>query len=420
MSVNRLFVLLHGSVIGSLEQTEARGAPSFTYDADHVAASGLALSASLPLQRDTYRAEKVMPYLRGLLPENRQTLQAWGDKLGTDPDDVFAMLAHMGWDCPGAVQFCREDELESVRTRADEYRPVDDQYIADRLRGLVSQPAGWSMPEEHWSLGGQQEKFALAFIHGQWHEAHGSAATTHIFKPGISHLHSQALVEHVTMSAAASMGVDVAETRFMRFGDQEAIVVQRFDRQITADGVQRTHQEDFCQALRRFPEAKYEHRGGPTLKDMAGIIQRQSHHRKEDALALADFVAINVVAGAPDGHSKNISMLRGEENWVAPLYDLATGLVYDKATVDRTVAVSVGGERQVSRIRAKQWEKAAETLKIDALDLISRVRQLATDFPRAFDEALTDCGGTPAAEEVSRRAASTIPQHCDRIIQQLS
>lgn len=419
VTADRLRVLLHGQAVGTLEQANKRGAPSFTYDESYVAASGLALSASLPLQRATYQPERVMPYLRGLLPENRYTLMAWGDRHGTDYDDVFAMLANMGWDCPGAVQFCRDDELEAIRARDREYVPVDEQYIADRLRGLVDDSAGWSMPEEHWSLGGQQEKFALAFITGRWHEARGSAATTHIFKPGIAHLASQALVEHATMTAAASLGVDAAETRFMHFGDQQAIVVKRFDRIVNADSVQRIHQEDFCQALRRLPENKYEHRGGPTLNDMAGLIQRQSHDRQADALALADFLIINVVAGAPDGHAKNISMLRGASNWVAPLYDLATGLVYDKSTVDRTVAVSVGGEREVGRIRSRQWAKAAKTLKIDPVDLNSRVRQLATDFPSAFARALADCGDSPEVEQLSRRSGTTIQQHCDRILDQL-
>jgi serine/threonine-protein kinase HipA len=153
---------------------------------------------------------------------------------------------------------------------------------------------------------------------------------------------------------------------------------------------------------------------------MAGLVQRQSHNRGEDALALADFLAINVVAGAPDGHSKNISMLRSEENWIAPLYDLATGLVYDKAEVDRTVAVSVGGERQVSRIRARQWEKAGQTLRLDAVALISRVLQLAADFPGAFENALMSCPETPQREEVAQRATKAIALHCDRIVQQLS
>ena len=66
------------------------------------------------------------------------------------------------------------------------------------------------MPGEHWSLAGQQEKFALTRLGGEWHEAKGSAATTHIVKPGIKILPHQALIEHVTMRAAAAVGVSTA------------------------------------------------------------------------------------------------------------------------------------------------------------------------------------------------------------------
>ena len=118
-------------------------------------------------------------------------------------------------------------------------------------------------------------------------------------------------------------------------------------------------------------------------------------------------------------NSKNISMLRHTDNWVAPLYDLATSLVHEKATVDRRVAVSISGERQTSRIRAKQWEKAAQTLKIDPELLISRVRQLATDFPQAFSDVLSDCGGSPAVSEVNARRQTAIADHCSRILAQI-
>ena len=417
--MDRLLVVLHGEVVGWLQRSEGEPDPSFVYDPLHVAASRLSLSAGLPLRTARYESARVAPYLRGLLPENPNTLQRWSSQLGTDPDDTFSMLAHMGWDCPGAVQFCAERDLDALHDRRDERVPLDDASIAARLRRLKDHPADWALPEEHWSLGGQQEKFALTFFEGRWHEAHGSAATTHIFKPGIPHLRSQALIEHITMVAASSLGIDVAATQYLRFEDQWAVVVERFDRAATATGVQRLHQEDFCQALRRLPAQKYEARGGPTLKDMAGLIAAQSEDRADDALALADFIAINVVAGAPDGHSKNISMLRESGNWVAPLYDLATGLVYDKRDVDRSVAISVGGERHSSRIRRLQWERAAATLRMDADGLVSRVRQLAADFPTAFQTAIEACARVDGIDELAERSDAAIRDHCGRILDQL-
>jgi serine/threonine-protein kinase HipA len=419
----RLAVLLYGQVVGWLERT-ARGAlPTFTYDDLYADSGSVPLSLRLPIAATSYSERQVEPYLRGLLPENRETLGRWADRLGVAPDDIFAILAEMGWECPGAVQLCRPEGLGDLLSRSGEYKPVSDADVAERLRELVDEPASWSMPGEHWSLGGQQEKFALALLAGQWHEAHGSAATTHIIKPGIKILHHQALVEHLTMAAASYLGVDVAGSRIVQFGDQWALVVERFDRTIGLDGsVVRVHQEDFCQALGRLPEMKYESRGGPRLADMAGVVRRWSSHREDDLMALADFAAINLVAGAPDGHSKNISLLLAHDGHrrIAPLYDLATGLSYDRGAVERSIALSIGGERIFSRIRRKQWDKAAVTLGLDPDLLFGRVRGLAEQYPDAFERAVANAQEIPGADEVGARTLPALREHCKGLVQQLA
>lgn len=182
----------------------------------------------------------------------------------------------------------------------------------------------------------------------------------------------------------------------------------------------RLHQEDFCQALGRMPDRKYESRGGPTLSDMMRLIGQQSSDRDDDRLALSDFLIINLVAGAPDGHAKNISMLRTTGmNWVAPLYDLATGLAYDTDGVERTVALSVGGERQLSRIYAKQWDKAARTLGLPEEAVRARVAQLAGGFSDAYESALADIGEAPGADETAERSLPVLRAHCDQVLARL-
>ncbi len=412
-----LLVLLYDEVIGFLLRDSASEDPSFGYLPGYVRGGSVALSARLPITETPYRSERVAPFLAGLLPESRETRARWGSRLGTDEDDLFAMLSLMGWDCPGAVQFCRPEDLEKLSVRESSYVPVDEAGMAQRVRGLVEDPTSWAMPDEHWSLGGQQEKFALASFDGAWYEARGGAPTTHIVKPGIRALHHQALVEHVTMRAAASLGVDIAGNRLMRFEDQWAIVVERFDRFSRDDGsVLRLHQEDFAQALGRLPDRKYESRGGPTLADLVRAVGQQSSSRHDDLLALADFLVINVVTGAPDGHSKNISMLRMPgRSWVAPLYDLATALVYDADRVERTVALSVGGERRLARIYARQWDKAAHVLGLPAEAVKARVAQLAAGFPVAYQAALAEVGDAPGAGEVAERSIPVVQVHCDQI-----
>lgn len=83
-----------------------------------------------------------------------------------------------------------EDDHRSVRATAPPRRP------GEHLQPLVA-------PGEHWPLGGQQAKFILRWSDDQWVEATGSEATTHIFKPGIFALRSQALIEHLSLRSLA-------------------------------------------------------------------------------------------------------------------------------------------------------------------------------------------------------------------------
>jgi len=414
----RLVALLHGQPIGWLERSSSEADPTFMYATDYVDEGTIALSARLPIQSAPFPAERVAPYLQGLLPESIDVRLRWSQQLQVTPDDALGMLAVMGWDCPGAVQFSHPDRVGELQQRSAEYATTDESAIGDRIRSLTTQDATWTMPEEHWSLGGQQEKFALARIGDQWLEAHGSAATTHIIKPGIARLKHQALIEHLTMRAAFGVGIDVAVTEYRNFDGAWALIVERFDRQSASDAsTARIHQEDFCQAVGRTPERKYEERGGPTARDMVAVINRESIDRRNDLLALADFLIINVVAGAPDGHSKNIALLRRSGgSTIAPLYDLATGLAYDAVDVDRRIALSVGGERLTARIRRQQWDKASAALGIDPNLMQARVVRLAEALPAAFTEAIEVVGNVPGIDEIADRVPARLTEHCQRIL----
>lgn len=100
------------------------GETTSTYLPEYVSDGDVALSARLPIQAAPHAAARVRPYLAGLLPENAATRRAWAAQLGVDADDAFGILARMGWDCPGAVQFCREEDLHELRARAQQFERV--------------------------------------------------------------------------------------------------------------------------------------------------------------------------------------------------------------------------------------------------------------------------------------------------------
>jgi len=129
----------------------------------------IALSARLPIQQATFAPSRVLPYLKGLLPKNSKLRARWGRKLCITFNASFALLAAMGWDCRGAVQFSPSDQLDTLSARSHEYVAINESGIAYRLRTFGSQSASWTMPGEHWSLDDQQEKFALTHLDGNRH-----------------------------------------------------------------------------------------------------------------------------------------------------------------------------------------------------------------------------------------------------------
>ncbi len=420
-----LVVVIGGRVAGRITRASVNADPEFVYDDDYLLRGDIPLSTRLPLGPGRFKAKAVQPFIEGLIPENADTRQRWAERLSAASgesvrDDAFSLLSRMGWDCPGAVQFASADGLDEMLSRSAQVVPTSDAEIEERLRVLRDDSASWSLPEEHWSLPGQQEKFALVRRDGRWFSATGSAATTHIIKPGIGRMHHQAMVEYATMRAAGQVGLDVARVEFTHFGDEPAIVVERFDRVEVGDEVVRVHQEDFCQASGRLPNRKYEVHGGPGLDTMARIITDHSSNPVEDRWAVGEFLAINYIARAPDGHAKNISLaLWPDDTHVAPLYDLATAFPYDQRNPAlRTVALSVGGRREFGKVLGKHWDGAAGILGLDPARFRHSVRDLASNFPDAFADALRQFEQVEA-DEVRRRAMPHLQRHIDDLVSRL-
>jgi serine/threonine-protein kinase HipA len=154
----------------------------------------------MPLSTRIYHDKVVRPYLWGLLPEDPAVRRSVAARATISPNNPFALLGVIGLDCPGAVQFCVPNyEIP----HEEQLTPLSNAKIAHRLsNGRTVQPQ-WITESEHWSLGGQQNKFALRKQNGKWFSCEGSAATNHIFKSGVQGLAHQALNEYVCMKLAA-------------------------------------------------------------------------------------------------------------------------------------------------------------------------------------------------------------------------
>ena len=420
--IGQLDVVINGRIIGHITRPRPGAEAVFDYTDDYVANGKTPISTRIPITTTTTRWKTLHPFLEGLLPEDPATRRRWADNRSLTVDDSLGIINYFGWDCPGAIQITDRDRVAAMLERPSGLVPLTPSDIEDRIRLLRNDRASWTKEGEHWSLAGQQEKFALALRDGIWHTAEGSAPTTHIFKPGIGRLHHQALVEHLTMTAARNIGLDVAETQLVDFGNERVIVIERFDRYQSPNGhLARIHQEDMAQATGVLPANKYETHHGPGLERMAQVLNQHAQRPEVELKLLADFAIINYVAGAPDGHAKNVSIQLVEDDVIlAPQYDLATEFPYDlRGTYGfREVAVSIGGRRKLGQVLGKHWDRGARQIGVAPEWMRSRVKAIAENYPDAFATALAEVDD-PAALMVAERALDRMGGHSKDVLSRL-
>jgi serine/threonine-protein kinase HipA len=391
---DRLVVILEDVIAGTLTRLSG-GKLRFDYDEQYQERSGgTPLSLSMPIQVRSHPDNVVSPWLWGLLPDNDAVLRRWAREyhVGTSP---FSLLGTaIGEDCAGAVRFSPPDEVDRILSRSGHIEWLSDDDVAERLRELVEDSTAWLGRSftGQFSLAGAQAKTALFHENGRWGVPSGSIPTTHILKPAVSGLDDHDLNEHLCLDAARRAELLAARTAVSQFGDETAVVVERYDRRIDTNGAfLRIHQEDLCQALGFHPSRKYQNEGGPTPPQIGRLLRSaMPAAAAEDAVwRFADALIWNWLIAGTDAHAKNYSLLlAGVQARLAPLYDVASALPYGTDERKLRFAMKIGGDYGVF-LRRNTWPGAARDLGLDSAALLDRVRALADVAPDAFAEAVS-------------------------------
>lgn len=384
---HELIALLNGREIGRVHR-DKRGRLSFVYAADwREAPEAHPLSLSMPVAAEEHGHADVDAFLWGLLPDNEAILERWARKFHVSARNSFALISEVGEDCPGAVQFIRPERLDAVL--APEPEPVewlDDHAVAERLRLLRADHSAWRLPGDtgQFSLAGAQPKTALLFEGGRWGVPSGRTPTTHILEPPTGVFDGHPESEHFCLVLARRLGLPTATSTIMRFEDEIAIVVERYDRRRTEAGLLRIHQEDVCQALAVPPVRKYENEGGPGVKDIVELLRTHSSDSEKDVFTFIDALTFNWLIAGTDAHAKNFSLLIASGGVVrlAPLYDLASILPYDTFQIQKIkLAMKIGPDYRLRDIGPREWRQLAEKVRLDPDALIERIRGLAARLP---------------------------------------
>jgi serine/threonine-protein kinase HipA len=381
-----LVVLLDEREVGRI-QSDARNRLTFAYGDEWRSGEGAnPLSLSMPLAAKEHGRVVVEAFLWGLLPDNERVLDRWAAKFQVSARNVFALISHVGEDCAGAVQFVMPDRLEAIRSgREDKVDWLDEADLARRLKTLRADHAAWRLPSDtgQFSLAGAQPKTALLFQNDRWGVPSGRLPTTHILKPPTGRFDGHAENEHFCLALARQLGMPAARSTVMRFGEEIAIVIERYDRQQSGDRIIRVHQEDICQALGIMPTRKYQNDGGPGAANIVELLRTYSTDRGADIETFVDAMAFNWLIGGTDAHAKNFSLLlSGPYIRLAPLYDVASILPYAEFDIRKAkLAMKIGGEYKLGEIGLRQWQKFARETRLDAEELIGRLVSMANQMP---------------------------------------
>lgn len=398
-----LRVYLNNRRVGTFSR-EASGAISFAYHEDWIGwEHALPVSLSMPLRETPYRGEPVAAVFENLLPDSDRLRGLVAERVGARGIDAYSLLAKIGHDCVGALQFVPGDDPFPGEANQLEGEAVDEAAIEKMLTGLHQAPLGLDRDDAfRISVAGAQEKTALLWSDGRWIKPHGTTPTTHIIKtqigelPGGIDLSDSVENEYFCLKLVEAFGLPVNAAAIETFGETKALVIERFDRRWTRDGrLLRLPQEDCCQALSVPPTLKYQSEGGPSMVDVLELLKGSDTPTGDQDIFFKAQMIFWLI-GATDGHAKNFSVFLspGGGYRMTPLYDIVTA---QPALVARQIerkqmkmAMSVGNSRhyRFDQIHGRHFVQTAMRAGLSKNRAISIVEEIAAKAPEALDKTL--------------------------------
>lgn len=319
-------VYYHNQFAGRLQE-DAGGRVIFTYDAHYLAENSPAIAHTLPLQEAPHIHEQGLPPFFDNLVAEGWLQQAQARALAVDSRHRFALLLGFGFDLAGAVSVI-DPEREAPRHLEN---------LDEVTRAALSSRA---------SLSGIQRKLLVVKEGRSYRPSGPHELSTHIAKLPSGNLDSLLELEYLSTLAAQKLlsmeevvSVEIAEIPVIH---ERALVIPRFDRDLSGNGVQRLHFEEFNQLLGHSSgDDKYD----GAYEDMARFIQQTPGCIPAEAESLFRRVLVCLLMGNTDAHLKNFAMFHLPHGLrLTPAYDMVASFIYPEFS---TIALSVGGAKNL-------------------------------------------------------------------------
>lgn len=419
---HELEVWLFTDHVGTLSLVN--GTLSFTYSPNWLSnPEAIVLSASLPLQSETFDDQVARPFFAGLLPEgDLRRLLAQQFQISRQND--FALLDRIGGECAGAVTLVEPgQQLHESRSDFSERNAIqwlDDRELIAMLDELPRRPMMAGNDGLRLSLAGAQDKLPVVFDGSRIGLPRNGTPSSHILKPAIQTVEDSVNNEGFCMALAEAMKLKPAKSSIHHVENRSFLLVERYDRRIDDEGNrQRIHQEDFCQALGTVPEMKYQNEGGPGLSQCFELVRHITRPSAPEVLRLLDIVIFNALIGNHDAHGKNFSLLYGGRAPVlAPFYDLISTAVYPRLTPK--MAMKIGSKYKFTEVHIQHWEQFVESVGFTKAQAKRRIVEIAKSLPTAARKLQADANQDFSENTVVAQIVTLIEQRCALTVQRLA
>ena len=258
--------------------------------------------------------------------------------------------------------------------------PLEDLLeAADRIdRGMALDPHLDAALNHGTSVGGARPK-ALLHQGGEYWIAKFSSSRDSADMVGI---------EAGGLQLARRAGLNVAETRIVEALNKRVILVRRFDRAVSPQGVQRRH---MVSAMTLLNLDEYAVRAGySSYLELADVLRQYARHFREDGAELFRRMVFNILIGNVDDHARNHACF-WDGRWLdlTPAYDVCP---QPRAGISADQAMVVGEWGRKANVRNALSEYSRFGLEMDEADEI--VNQMV-DVVRKYWRAIFAEAGTP-------------------------
>ena len=421
-SVPKLDVELRDLLVGAVGES-AETDVWFKYRPEIVIASTgkkfdpLAISVQLPVSEAPYGHGATLAFFDNLLLES-DTRGELARLERRDTSDVAGLLGRVGAECAGAVSLFPVGEPRQTPS----YRPLTIEEVDALFDERFAHRLTDAMLEGQQVLSGAQRKLVLRRTPAGWALPRHGAPSTHIIKRSSGRYDGLVANEMACLRLLAALDLPVPEAWAVGSqgpwpdGTQEPrlLAIARFDRVVTGDPavltapVTRIHQEDLCQITGRRPVNKYQVTQGPTLRELAAVIRRDSADAVEDLARALTVAVANVALGNGDAHGKNVAMLvqaTGQRR-LAPCYDVVSTDIYE-AFAPWPFAMKFGHADRATALQPTDLKRLAADFSVSGTLVQETVATVADTLDTRVDQtcaAVAVEGGVPTPALTRLRA----------------